>query len=202
MCFFFGLPSSVTAIKKRYEKPFKTPERFSPSDKFNGFAHPQTPIITADDSQYITMGTWGLLPHWAKDKSFQKNTLNARIETLEQLPSFKDAIANRCLIPATCFYEWRHEETLKKPYRITSTEDEIFSFAGIYSDWINPTTGNTQRTYSIITTEANTCMQFIHNTKKRMPVILQRKDENSWLTGTSISQFAFPYSCNLLGLPI
>ncbi len=202
MCFFFGLPATAAVIKKRYNKPFKTPERFSPSDKFNGFAHPQTPIITTDDSQYITMGTWGLLPHWAKDASFQKNTLNARIETLEQLPSFKDTVTNRCLIPATCFYEWRHEGTQKKPYRISSTEDEIFSFAGIYSDWTNPVTGDTQRTYSIITTEANTCMQFIHNTKKRMPVILHTQDETSWLMGAPIPHFAFPYSCNLLGLPI
>jgi hypothetical protein len=57
MCFFFGLPTTAAAIKKRYDKPFKTPERFSPSDKFNGFSHPQTPIITTDDSQYITIGT-------------------------------------------------------------------------------------------------------------------------------------------------
>jgi putative SOS response-associated peptidase YedK len=128
--------------------------------------------------------------------------LNARIETLEQLPSFKDASANRCLIPATCFYEWRHEGTLKKPYRISSTEDEIFSFAGIYSDWTNPVTGDTQRTYSLITTEANACMEFIHNTKKRMPVILHSQDESTWLKGSPISNFAFPYSCNLLGLPI
>jgi putative SOS response-associated peptidase YedK len=197
MCFYFGLPDSATVVMKRFQKPFKQPELFVASDKYNGFAHPMTPIITSDAQEHITFGSWGLLPQWSQDVAFRKNTLNARIETIESLPSFRDYTNNRCLIPASCFFEWRHEGKTKVPFRIMSIENDIFTFAGLYSDWQHPDTKEVLRTYTIITTAANDTMQYIHNTKQRMPVILHQADEQNWLDGTAITQFAFPYSVGL-----
>jgi putative SOS response-associated peptidase YedK len=125
--------------------------------------------------------------------------LNARIETIESLPSFKDTISNRCLIPASRFYDWRHEGKTKIPYLILSNENEIFSFAGLYSDWMHPETKATLRTCTMLTTQANQTMQYIHNTKQRMPVILHQEDEENWLHGDAISKYAFPYNTSLVG---
>ena len=38
------------------------------------------------------MYSWGLIPRWAKDDSIQQNTLNAKIETIHEQPSFRDVI--------------------------------------------------------------------------------------------------------------
>lgn len=202
MCFYFGLPSTPAKISKRYKIPFELPEQFIASEKYNGFAHPTTPIITNDKPDVIGLASWGLLPHWTKDKAFRKNTLNARIETVESLPSFRDVLSNRCLIPATCFYDWRHEGKTKIPYTVYNQESEIFSFAGIYSDWVDATTDEVLRTYSILTTEANDTMKYIHNVKQRMPIILKVDDEEKWLGGDVVQKYAFPYSVQLVGFPV
>lgn len=202
MCFYMGLPETTVKISSRYKRPVVAPELFSPSEKFSGFAHPITPIIANDKPEIIDMASWGLLPHWSSDHKFRKNTLNARIETVEQLPSFRDCSDNRCLIPASCFYEWRHEGSKKIPYIIVSQETELFSFAGIYSDWTDETTQTVLRTYTILTTAANETMQYIHNTKKRMPLILKVADEEKWLAGDAITHYAFPYSAQLVGFVV
>lgn len=199
MCFYFGLPDNATAVMKRFKKSFQQPDLFVTNDKYNGFSHPTTAIITNENPDIISFGSWGLLPQWASDKSFRKNTLNARIETVDSLPSFKDNISNRCLIPASRFYDWRHEGKTKIPYIILSNESEIFSFAGLYSDWLQPETNTKLRTYTLLTTQANETMQYIHNTKQRMPVILHQKDEEKWLEGDEISKYAFPYNTSLVG---
>lgn len=200
MCFYFGLKDPIDKIEKHFNKPFLNPEMFLPDERYNAFSHPTNAIITNDNSEYITFGNWGLLPTWAKDTSFAKNTLIARIETIETLPSFKDNLKNRCLILANYFLEWRHEGKLKEKHIIYNQDNEIFCFAGIYSDWKNPTTNEIQRTYSLITTEANKLMKYIHNEKMRMPVIVKQSDENNWLNGDEVQKFAFPYEVNLLGL--
>lgn len=197
MCFYFGLPTSAIKVSKRYNKPFVDEILYNPSEKFNGFAHPLTAVITADQPDVISFASWGLLPRWAKDLSFRKNTLNARIETIETLPSFKDSLSNRCMIPASCYYDWRTEGKTKIPYSITDKEQEIFSFAGIYTDSIHPETKAIFRTYSIITTQANELMQYVHNLKHRMPIVLHPEDESLWLQGDTISRYAFPYTVSL-----
>jgi len=202
MCFYFGLPDSATVVMKRFQKTIKKPQLFLPSDKYNGFAHPVTAIIASDNKEQITFGSWGLLPQWSNDMSFRKNTLNARIETVESLSSFKDYTENRCLVPASCFYDWRHEEKFKVPYKIVCTENDIFTFAGLYSDWQHPDTNELLRTYTILTTTANITMKYIHNTKQRMPVILHQIDEQKWLNGDAIAQFAFPYSLGLAAFKV
>ena len=102
-------------------------------------------------------------------------------------PSFRNAIwQRRCLVPADGFYEWREVDGKKYPYYIYLKSKEVFSFAGIWEEWIDHSTGEVWRTFSILTTEANALMAQIHNTKKRMPVILSREGETEWLrTGLS-----------------
>jgi putative SOS response-associated peptidase YedK len=49
---------------------------------------------------------WGLIPHWAKENSIAYKTINASAETVATGPAFRDAFrCDRCLIPATGFYE-------------------------------------------------------------------------------------------------
>lgn len=50
----------------------------------------------------------------------------------------------------------------------------------------------------LLTTEANSFMADIHNSKKRMPVILNKEDEQSWLNQTPYQEFMFPYQVQLI----
>ena len=109
-------------------------------------------------------------------------TINAKADTIFDKPSFRHSImSKRCIVPSTGFFEWRHEGKDKVPYFIQVINEEIFSMGGIFDVWDNPQTGEIYHSFSIITSEANYLMEYIHNTKKRMPVILSPEDEKRWI---------------------
>jgi putative SOS response-associated peptidase YedK len=110
----------------------------------------------------------------------RKGTYNAKAETIFQKPSFRSSIKDRrCLVLADGFFEWQHLGAKKYPYYIRLKSREAFAIAGIWDEW--KTGGKPVRTFSVVTTEASPLMARIHNTKKRMPVILHRDDEKRWL---------------------
>jgi putative SOS response-associated peptidase YedK len=91
--------------------------------------------------------------------------INARSETLAERPMFKDLLAaNRCLVPADGFYEWKG----RQPYYFQTLEKQLFAFAGLWRDG----------RCVIITRAADQNMQGIH---ERMPVILPPNDWKQWL---------------------
>lgn len=124
-------------------------------DELNGFNYPETAIIMDDAPNEIVVGKWGLFPSWAKE-DFQKktNTLNAKVETLPVLASFKNSVNKRCIIPAKHFYEWQWQEDkgkVKKKFKIKIKDQELFSLAGIYNLWTHPVTKEQLKTFSIVT---------------------------------------------------
>ena len=203
MCFFTQQNETIKQAMNRFNAVIDNEENYLVSDFINGFSYPNLPvIIDADPSIIATNFNWGLVPTWSKDLEIRKNTLNARIETIHEKPSYKNSIQNRCLIIATAYYEWHWNDEKgksKDKYQINSQESEIFTFAGLYNLGTNPETGEVLNTFTMLTTEANKVMQYVHNHKKRMPVMLKKSDEAAWLDNSNkISDFAFPYEGNLV----
>ncbi len=204
MCFFTQQVALFEKVEKRFSAKVDDPNKFIKSDFINGFSYPNLPVIIDDTPDIIsTSFSWGLIPTWAKDDEIRKNTLNARIETVEEKPSFKNSINDRCLVIVTGYFEWHWLDAKgkeKEKYLINSQEDEIFCLAGLYSNWENKTTGELLHTYTILTTSADKTMQYVHNHKKRMPVMLKKIDEKKWLDASnSITDFAYPkYQPNLI----
>lgn len=193
MCFHYRQTKNGLQLEKQFKLPLKKGVNIQPITYVNGFAHPEVPIITNQES-LITTGQWGLLTDFATDVSFAKNTLNARAETISEKPSFAPYMHQRCLVLSDGFYEWQWHNvsgTKKQKYFITTSEKSIV-MAGIWSFW------NLQYTFSIVTTQANDLMSEIHNTKQRMPVVLQPNDYSDWLDGAPIQQFQFPYQVHLV----
>lgn len=189
MCFHSKQSKSAQELINRFKAKFENENEYQPAI-YNGFLHPKTPIITNKASDTIQLYNWGLIPHWAKDDSIKKYTLNAKIETLHEIPSFRNVIQNRCLVLADGFYEWKwldEKGKNKQKYLISLPGNEAFAFAGLYSIWTDKSTGQIINTYSILTTQANELMSEIHNTKKRMPVILDRTNEQCWLSGQVVA---------------
>jgi putative SOS response-associated peptidase YedK len=86
------------------------------------------------------LGAFGLLPHWAKDRSASRHTYNARTETVAQKPSFRDAWARaqHCIIPAEAIFEpdWRSGRAVST--RISLANGEPMGIAGLWSAWRGP----------------------------------------------------------------
>lgn len=177
--------STTQQLAERYQKlrPTQGPELqyyFA-----SGFHFPNWNIISND--AVIEQMRWGLLPNWYKAGNwmdFAAKTLNARLETSTEKASFKHLInSHRCLVPSSGFFEWQTNGKQKIPFFVKDAQQEVFSIAGIHDTWLNPSTGVKVKTFTILTTEANALMAKIHNTKKRMPLILTAEEEFSWLDG-------------------
>lgn len=203
MCYYTSQDKSYEDVQKRFNTKVDSPTLFLQSDYIVGFEFLNVPVILDESPKIITTNYhWGLVPSWSKDLDFRKNTLNARIETLDEKPSFRNITSNRCLVIATSFFEWHWNDEKgksKTKYQIFSKEDEIFAFAGIYSTWKDVGTGKNYNSFSIVTTQANKEMEYIHNHKKRMPIMLKKADEMAWLDSSNkVDDFAFPYSVEMV----
>lgn len=161
------------------------PHQFElPLGQTSAFARPAWPVITTRDPQHISVLRWGLLPRFIRSeeeaKEFLKRapTFNAISEEVEAKRTFKHAFekGQRCLIPVTSFFEWRHEGKQKIPYRIGLKGADIFCLGGLWEK------GDSADTYTVLTTKANTLMAHIHNTKQRQPVIIPPEEYNAWLS--------------------
>jgi putative SOS response-associated peptidase YedK len=136
------------------------------------------PVIISQDQNQVMLMRWGLIPHWAKEEKTAYKMINARMETLTQRPAFRSLLAaNRCMIPATGYYEWKVEARGKTPYDIHPTNHQFFAFAGLYDVWTKPD-GEEIHTFTIITKDSDGFVAQLHN---RMPVILDRDLEEAWL---------------------
>jgi putative SOS response-associated peptidase YedK len=123
----------------------------------------RAPVIRGDALSYMT---WGFVPHWSRE-DLKTKIINARIETLSEKPSFRDA--KRCVIPANGFFEWDKSMKPSRPFDFHLANDVPFAFAGLWDEWINPVTGEARETFAIVTTAAAPPVAGIHD---RMPVIL------------------------------
>lgn len=188
MCFHSKQSKSAQELKNRFKAKFSSESSYQPAN-YNGFQFPKTPVITNKNPELIQLFNWGLIPFWAKDDSIKKYTLNARLESIHKKPSFRNVVNNHCLILVDRFYEWQwldEKGKIKQKYELSLPHLDIFAFAGLWSEWTNKLTGETVNSYTILTTEANELMSKIHNTKKRMPVIVSTDHEQIWLKGQGL----------------
>ena len=133
--------------------------------------------------QFVLM-RWGLLPSWVKDPKTFTLLINARAETVNEKPAFRNAMKRRrCLIPADGFYEWKRDGGVKRPYLIRMKGGAPFAFAGLWETWVGPN-GEELDTAAMITTDANAVLAPIHH---RMPVILPPDKFDMWLDCANVS---------------
>jgi putative SOS response-associated peptidase YedK len=147
--------------------------------------HPETGQRTLDALR------WGLIPGWAKDEKIAWKTINARAETVDTAPSYREAFKKRrCLIPADGFYEWKKAAGSKIPYSIQMVDGSPFTFAGLWEAWKPPGSDDWIRTCTIITGEPNDLVRDIHT---RMPVILPGEHFDAWLSGEAGKEILTPF---------
>jgi putative SOS response-associated peptidase YedK len=176
MCGRFYLIASAAELKKK----FSLDHAIELVPRYNIAPTQSAPIIRGEaKSRSAHMARWGLVPSWSRDLSLGARMFSALAEEIDDKPVFRSAFsAQRCLVPANGFYEWRSRGTRKQPYKIGLRNNALCAFAGLWERWA-PETGEPVETFTIITTRANKLVSEVHD---RMPVIIAPADYQRWLT--------------------
>lgn len=143
-------------------------------------SHEILAIIRRNGQNRLEKFHWGLVPSWARDVSIGIRMINARLESIAEKPSFRNAFKKRrCMIPADGFFEWKTETGIKQPMFITLPDRKPFAFAGLWETWQSKDGEDSiYKSCTIITTRAGESFSAIHH---RMPVILKPQVYELWL---------------------
>jgi putative SOS response-associated peptidase YedK len=180
----YSLNKDPDFLEKRFGAEFE--QDFEKVYHVSTFDNPSMPVITNEERDKFLFLNWGLVPFWVRDeeqaKDIRMKTVNARSDTIFEKPSFRVPIRKRrCLVVMDGYFEWREVNGRTYPYYIKMKDSDAFAVAGIWDEWINKKNEEKLRTYSVISIDANPFIEKVNNKKKRMPVILPKKDERKWI---------------------
>ena len=102
-----------------------------------------------------------------------RRIINARSETADQKPLFRDGmLQRRCAVPASRYFEWQRTGKSRAKYAIWPEEGGLFYMAGLYRVM------DGRPEFCILTRSPAEGIAFIHD---RMPVILPKDDIKAWI---------------------
>src|ERR1700761_8616839 len=172
-------PEAIRALFGYAEQP-NFPPRYNVAP-----TQPIAVVRLVEGKRSFSLMRWGLLPAWVKDPKTFPLLINARGESVNAKPAFRNAMRRRrCLIPTDGFYEWQAGKSggPKRPHFVRARRDAHgaappLAFAGLYETWIGPN-GEELDTAAIVTTAANRVLAPLHD---RMPVFVPREAFDLWL---------------------
>ena len=170
MCGRYSLQTPLEELAELFSARVRTDET---GPRYNVAPTEAIPVLRAlPDGREITRIRWGLVPAWSRDPAAVPLIINARAESLERKPAFRDLLAGRrCAVLADGFYEWRVEGGRKQPYYVRRRDGRPIAFAGLWDRH------DATDSCAIVTTEANALLRPLHD---RMPVTLDSPD-SPWL---------------------
>ncbi|WP_458210503.1 SOS response-associated peptidase [Haladaptatus sp. NG-SE-30] len=175
MCGRNALFADQHTLEERFDARIVTDGGYTP--RYNIAPGDPLDVITNEATDAIDQFHWGLIPFWTDEP--EEGIINARSETASEKRVFQEAWESRpCLVLSSGFYEWQAQNGgPKQPYRVYRENDPAFAMAGLWDVWEGDT--QTISCVTILTTEPNELMTPIHD---RMPVVLQKDDEQRWLS--------------------
>src|SRR5436190_1128408 len=175
MCGRYLISSSPEAMRRL----FGYPEQPNFPPRYNVAPTQPVPIVRlAEGKRQFALVRWGLIPPWVKDPRDFSLLVNARAESVNDKPAFRNAMRRRrCLFPADGFYEWKDDAGRKRPFCVRPRDGAPVAFAGLWETWMGPN-GEEMETVAIITTLASRDIAHIHD---RMPVIVSPDAFDFWL---------------------
>ncbi len=173
MCGRYVNKNSFEDIEKLFQADLIQSPSISIQPSYNICPTQYSPVVvSAGEKYYMENMHWGLIPSWSKDSKFATNLINARIETIQEKPSFKGLInTSRCIVIASGYYEWVQTDSGKQPYYIHG-EHNVLPIAGLWTRWKDI------KSFTIITKSANSNISNIHH---RIPLIIEKNLIESFL---------------------
>lgn len=175
MCGRYSITSAPEAIRALFR--YREQPNFPP--RYNVAPTQPVPIVrVVEDDRHFALVRWGLIPPRVKDPREFSLVINARGESVNEKPAFKNAMKRRrCLFPADGFYEWRVEGRGRRPFHVRPKGGGPMAFAGLWETWMGPN-GEEMETAAIVTTTANRTLAPIHD---RMPAVIAPEAFDMWL---------------------
>src|SRR5262245_11768748 len=157
----------------------RAPIPFEVLPKYNLCPTQTSPVLRlVDQERQFDLMHWQLIPDWEPAFKTKLSTINAKSETVFSSSLYRDLVfRQRCIVPLSGFFEWKRDGQQTRPFRIHLLDEPIMSVAGIWTAW-RPGTPDERLSFCILTISANEFMRKIHD---RMPVILNRSDEATWI---------------------
>lgn len=186
MCFNAALVQTAEILEELYGAAFPAESFPAPAWFVSAFEHPVWPVLKQGQPEAFASPLWGLVPSWVKDSDkaadIRNKTINARFETIAEKPSFRSLVnRRRCGVVVDGFVEWRSYGGKKYPYHIALPEKRPFLLGGLWDRWKDPGSDTGVETFTVVTVDAEGILSEIHNTKKRMPLVLSKEDGPRWL---------------------
>ena len=160
MCGRFTL-SNRKLIKAKYGLSWQPSYNIAPSHN----------VLASTGNNILFTKPWGFSPAWYQSG---KSLINARIESLNFKPSYKNVM--RCVVLADGWYEWKQKDEFKVPH-FHHLKGDLFFFGGVFGGYRGKVG------CAIVTTDAVESLKNIH---ERMPLIISRQHFQGWLNGDDI----------------
>lgn len=176
MCSRYEMKARPEALKRRFRLRDAPPDlaraEVRPTDPAPIIVHGGNGVRRARAAHFGLSVTWDKAP-----------VINARAETLREKPTFRPLLANRCLVPASAYFEWRQDGKARRRNRIALAEDELIGFAGLFD----------ADRFVIITCAPAAAIADVHD---RMPVIVPPEAEDAWfdVANDALSALLAPYA--------
>ena len=169
----------ITSAPEAFRRLFRYREEPDFPPRYNVAPTQPVPIVRmVEGKRQFALVRWGLIPSWVKDPRAFSLLINARGESVNEKPAFKNAMKRRrCLFPADGFYEWERKGERKRPYFVRLKSGQPMAFAGLWESWMGPN-GEEMETAAIVTTTASSSIAHVHD---RMPVIVAPEAFDFWL---------------------
>ena len=208
MCGRYATTRSAADLTTLFDAFDETDEPVTP--RYNVAPTDPVPFVRISrqrGARVLSVGKWGLLPHWARDPRQAARMINARAETVATAPAFAPSFATRrALIPIDGWYEWRKlDGGAKQAYFMTPVDGSVLALAGLWSRWGagglsgaaqipagsgagqiprggsgGDGRGGGRLTFSVVTTAALGELVAVHD---RMPLVLPPARWEQWLAG-------------------
>lgn len=192
MCGRYASSRSVADLSALFEAVDETPG-FAP--RYNLAPTDPAPIVRISrqlGTRTLSLGRWGLLPHWARAPREGARMINARAETVTTARAYAESFATRrALVPADGWYEWRRDGTAKQAYFLTPQDGSVLALAGMWSHW----GADRLLTFSIVTTAAVGALAAVHD---RMPLVLPLARWAEWLGSEAPAGLLSPPAAELV----
>jgi len=186
MCYHVSFKAKAHDLIKAFDAPFPEANQVQEFYHANGFNLPKLPALVNDPTgRKLELIRWGYIPDDIESideaKTVARKRLNARSEAV-WFNSYKEAIFNnRCIIPVSGFFESKHVGKEKIPHYIHPKENKFFNLIGLHHKWIDPVNKSEIDSFAILTGPANELMASIHNSAKRMPLMIDSNQIEMWL---------------------